>query len=106
MLGSISAVDGCRNYVKLNVSGAFHSRYMRNAIEEFAAYIRTFSFHDFQIPVISNKCASPYQQEDFVDTLTEQIVSPVQWTDSIRYLMGLGIEDITQKGPDRLQKFS
>ena len=98
------AVDGCRNYVKLNVSGAFHSRYMRNAMEEFAAYIRTFSFHDFQIPVISNKCASPYQQEDFVDTLTEQIVSPVQWTDSIRYLMGLGIEDITQKGPGQVTK--
>lgn len=79
-----------RLFSMLNVSGAFHSRYMENARQEFEAYILEQSFSAIQIPVISNVFARPYQQQAIASTLSRQITHAVQWTDSIRYLMGRG----------------
>jgi len=97
-------VDGCELYITLNVSGAFHSRYMREAANEYAEYISSFTLKDLKIPVISNVYARPYRREDAVNTLMKQIFSTVQWTSSIRYLMGLGVELYIQKGPGVVAK--
>jgi trans-AT polyketide synthase/acyltransferase/oxidoreductase domain-containing protein len=90
---------GASNYVVLNVSGAFHSRYMETAKQQFAAYIRQFSFEDPTISVISNVEARPYTADLVQHNMVEQITSSVQWTDTIRYLMGKGVQDIIQIGP-------
>ncbi|RBL89852.1 ACP S-malonyltransferase [Chitinophaga flava] len=78
--------------VPLNVSAPFHSRYMKPAAEEFAVFLRDFNFSPLQIPVIANATAKPYENNNIADLLSTQIVSSVQWTDTIRYLMG---NDIT-----------
>lgn len=86
-------------YVVLNVSGAFHSRYMREAGSEFAAFIRTLPFNAPRFPVISNFLARPYTSTDLVTTLTNQISSPVRWVDSIHYLLAQGACDFHEIGP-------
>lgn len=90
---------GASKYVILNVSGAFHSRYMEAAKLQFAEYIRQFEFADPTISVISNVSARPYTAEQVQHNMVEQITSAVQWTDTIRYLMGKGVKDIVQIGP-------
>ncbi|MFF0826325.1 ACP S-malonyltransferase [Brevibacillus sp. NPDC003359] len=90
---------GASNYVVLNVSGAFHSRYMESAKQQFAEYAGLFDFAAPQFPVISNVHARPYDVAAIHENLVEQITSPVQWTDSIRYIMGEGVTDIVQIGP-------
>lgn len=77
-------------FLVLNTSGAFHSRYMQPAQEEFAAFLKGFQFSQLKIPIISNVTAQPYRQEDIQTNLANQIISPVKWSASIHYLMEQG----------------
>jgi trans-AT polyketide synthase/acyltransferase/oxidoreductase domain-containing protein len=88
--------------IPLNVSGAFHSRYMAGARADFAEFIETFTFGELTMPVIANVTALPYQQSEVKANLVHQIISAVRWSDSIRYLMGLGDISIKEVGPGRI----
>lgn len=80
-------------YYPLNTSGAFHSRLMRAASEEFRIFLNGFRFAAPTIPVIANTTARPYRQGDVAANLATQLAGSVQWSDSIQYLMGLGRTD-------------
>ncbi|WP_083657009.1 ACP S-malonyltransferase [Paenibacillus sp. FSL R5-0766] len=96
---SVFEQEGASNYVILNVSGAFHSRYMETAKQQFAAYLKQFQFAAPTLSVISNVGARPYTIDHLQHNMVEQLTSSVQWTDTIRYLMGKGVNDIVQIGP-------
>ncbi len=78
------------HYIPLNVSAAFHSRYMQEAKDEFEIFLEDFEFSDLKIPLIANVNARPYQHAEIRKNLSNQLRSSVKWTDSIRYLMGKG----------------
>lgn len=84
--------------VPLNTSGAFHSRLMRDSMEEFKKYLQKFQFSALKIPVIANTTARPYQNDALFTCLAQQIASPVRWTASIQYLMSLGTLEFTELG--------
>lgn len=90
---------GVKHFVHLNVSGAFHSRYMEDAAEQFAEHLNAFTLSPMTIPVISNVDARPYLPADTKQNLIRQITSQVNWNDSVRYLLGLGDIEITEVGP-------
>ncbi|MDB6055698.1 MAG: malonyl CoA-ACP transacylase [Verrucomicrobiales bacterium] len=90
---------GARNVVVLKVSAAFHSRYMVNSMNEFASFLSGFRFQTFEIPVIANVTARPYQPGDVYDNLARQISSSVLWTDSIRYLLQQPDPHFEEVGP-------
>lgn len=92
------ACEGCRKYVILKTSGAFHSRYMRPMKDEFEAFLRKFEFNKMEIPVIANLTARPYRQDRISETLAEHLVNPVKWMDCVRYVMGKGITSFEQVG--------
>lgn len=92
---------GASMYILLNVSGAFHSRYMADAGKIYAQYLNSFEFAPPLIPVISNVYARPYRAEDLKRNLTQQITQTVNWVDSIRYLMGRGEVEIVEVGPGK-----
>lgn len=110
--GLRDAVDGAKDIfeskekvklcVMLNVSGAFHSRYMEEAAREFERYIDQQTFTEMKIPVISNVYGREYKQENIKHYLTEQMTHSVQWTDSIRYLMGRGEMTFEEIGSGRV----
>jgi acyl transferase domain-containing protein len=75
-------------FYPLNTSGAFHSRYMRPARDQFRTFLQQFELHDPKIPVIANFTGQLYESGRIVETLSEQIASPVRWEESIRYLVG------------------
>nr|WP_297936112.1 ACP S-malonyltransferase [uncultured Lachnoclostridium sp.] len=85
-------------YVILNVSAGFHSRYMDQARVEFEEYIKNIELKQPTVPVIANLTARPYKYKNMKETLLDQINHSVQWTDSIRYMMGKGVEDIVNVG--------
>ncbi len=85
-------------YYPLNTSGAFHSRFMQPIKEKFESYLRKFEFSDLKIPVISNVSARPYQHDEIIDNLSNQITSSVRWCESIQYLMGLGNMEFEEIG--------
>ena len=91
---------GATLYFVLNVSGAFHSRYMRAAMTEFAAFLRGFHFSPLTIPVVSNAEAAFYRDDCVADLLAEQLVQPVKWLDSVRLLLEQGEEvELREVGP-------
>ncbi len=67
----------------LRVSAAFHSRYMRSAREEFAAFLRGFRFAPLARTVIANATARPYRDGEVASTLSAQLDGAVRWSDSV-----------------------
>ncbi|MBF0449508.1 MAG: ACP S-malonyltransferase [Candidatus Magnetomorum sp.] len=96
--------SGAKMYIKLNVSGAFHTHFMNVASEEFSRMLNDVQYNDINIPVISNVTARPYTGNQIAALLCQQLTSPVQWTDSIRYLMGKGVDDFQEIGPGNVLK--
>ena len=76
-------------YYPLKTSGAFHSRFMNPVKDEFESYLKKFKFSAPVIPVISNVTARPYQSDELVKNLSEQLANSVKWSGSIQFLMGL-----------------
>ncbi|HEX5035628.1 MAG TPA: ACP S-malonyltransferase [bacterium] len=85
--------------VRLNTSGAFHSPYMKEAMQEFSGYLKDFEFRPLQIPVIANRSALPYVDGEIKETLLEQMVSPVLWHESVRFLLDHGENTFLEIGP-------
>ncbi len=94
--------EGVKLFMPLKVGGAFHSPYMQAAADEFADFIRDFSFASPGIPVVSNVTARPYRKDEIKKLLIAQILSPVRWTDSIRYLLGQGDMEFDEIGPGKV----
>lgn len=93
---------GAKRYVVLKVSGAFHSRYMQAAADEFLKVIQETEFQNLKIPVISNVTARPYSNETLKDLLFRQLTSSVKWTESVRYMNGCGVTEYKELGPGRV----
>ena len=90
---------GARMFVPLDVSGAFHSRYMQPARAEFDTFVRDFTFTPPQIPVIANVTARPYEPDAIVENMTRQITSPVRWAESMQYLLQQPEPEFEEVGP-------
>jgi malonyl CoA-acyl carrier protein transacylase len=95
---------GVRAYIPLNVSAPFHSRYMRDAMEEFAGVIRAAAFGPPAIPVVSNVTAAPYVAAEAAETLARQIGHSVRWLDSMLFLLDQGVTEFEEVGPGSVLK--
>ena len=86
--------------VDLPVSGAFHTPYMAEAAERFAAVLAEADFKKPRIPVYSNRTGGPYPEDPaaYPGILAEQIVNPVRWVDEIRAMIEKGIDTFIECG--------
>lgn len=85
-------------FIPLNTSGAFHSRYMKEAADEYETFVKRFKFSKPKIKVISNVTAEPYESENIAQCLIDQITHCVRWTDSIRFLLDQGVVEFEEMG--------
>jgi malonyl CoA-acyl carrier protein transacylase len=94
---------GAQMYIPLQVSAAFHSRYMAEAARAFAEFLAPMSFAAPKTPVIANVTARPYPSDNASQSvkslLVDQITHSVQWTQSIRYLGDQGVTQFSETGP-------
>lgn len=90
---------GAKRVVILPVSGAFHSRYMKPAAEEFEAFLAGFSFGRLKVPCIANCSAEPYTDESIASNLIKQIYRSVRWIETIRGLRAQGADTFVEVGP-------
>ena len=89
-------------YVVLKVSGAFHAPPMADAAADFAGEVARAAFRAPSIPVISNVLAAPYPEQGAGELLCRQMVSPVRWMDSVRYMQAQGVKTFVEAGPGRV----
>lgn len=94
---------GAMKAVPLAVAGAFHTQIMRPADEHLAQALADVEMQRPKIPVISNVDARPHDDPDEIrQLLIKQILSPVRWEDSIRYLIEQGFDQFYEVGPGRV----
>lgn len=113
--GTIEAVDlamdhlreaGVRKMIPLQVSGPFHTALLKPASEQLATYLPTVKFETLQTPVVSNTTGESHNDEDLIQRLVEQVMQPVRWEDSVRYMIAQGVDTFIEIGPGKtLSKF-
>jgi malonyl CoA-acyl carrier protein transacylase len=93
---------GARLFVPLAVSGAFHSRYMKPAKEEFEKFIEQFTFKSPKIQVIANYTAKKYEDNVIKENLAQQICNPVRWVETIMFLKQQPNPEFEEIGPGKV----
>jgi [acyl-carrier-protein] S-malonyltransferase len=91
---------GAKLTVILKVAGAFHSKYMAEASEQFQTFIQDFEIRkEALFQVLSNVTGKQFSQEDsWYALMPKQIVSPVRWEDNIRCALNQGIAHFYELG--------
>ncbi|WP_373229965.1 ACP S-malonyltransferase [Cohnella sp.] len=90
---------GAKRVIPLDVSGPFHSSMMQPAADLLSEELSKVTFNSALVPVIANVHASPVTSgEELRELLVKQVVSPVLWEDTIRYLIGEGVDTFVEIG--------
>jgi malonyl CoA-acyl carrier protein transacylase len=94
---------GAQMFIPLQVSAAFHSRYMTDAGKAFTDFLEPITFLDPKIQVVANATAQPYPVGNgsgaIKSLLASQITQSVLWAQSIRFLIGKGVTEFRETGP-------
>ena len=94
---------GAMKAVPLAVAGAFHTPIMRPADQRLAEALADVVMHKPKIPVVSNVDARPHDDpEEIRQLLVQQILQPVRWEESMRYLLAEGFDQFYEVGPGRV----
>ena len=94
---------GVKKYVRLNVSSAFHSVYMKDAENEFSDFIDKSIFLDSHIKIISNSSSRASNKNiDIKNSLKKQMSSKVRWVESVKYLEASKEKNIVEIGPGKV----
>jgi len=94
---------GAIKVLPLAVAGAFHTPIMQSAVKQLAEALADIPMRRPRIPVVSNVDARPHDDpEEIRDLLIKQVVSPVRWEDSIRYLIDEAFDEFYEVGPGRV----
>ena len=93
---------GARRTVLLNVSGPFHSPFLRTAGEELRKEIEKTVLHPLMIPYVANVTAEKVERrEEISDLLSRGVSSPVKWQQSMEYMIKEGVDTFVEIGPGR-----
>lgn len=93
---------GAKMTVKLNVSGPFHTELLKPAAEKLAVEFENVEINKPKLPIVTNVTALPYESEnEIVPTLIRQVMSPVKWEDTLKYLYEQGVDTFIEVGPGK-----
>jgi [acyl-carrier-protein] S-malonyltransferase len=94
---------GAIKAMPLAVAGAFHTSIMRPADQQCAAALAEVPMHRPKIKVVFNVDAQPHDDpEEIRRLMVRQIVQPVLWEDSMRWLLQQGFDQFYEIGPGRV----
>ena len=107
--GSIEALDNlsreisCKRFLKLNVSGAFHSPFMKEPSAKFTDYLEQIKFQNPSFPVISNYdprfCSEP---NDLKSRLANQMCNGVRWRETMDLMAKDSDLHVVEIGPSNV----
>ena len=90
----------CKRAIPLQVSGAFHSKFMNEASKSFARELDQVTFKDAQVPILSNVDPTPSMSGDILkDRLKKQMTSGVRWRETMNVMKKEGITTMVEIGP-------
>lgn len=102
-VAALAEQRGAMKAVPLAVAGAFHTPIMQSAVDKLAQALAGAKIQSPKRPVVSNVDARPHSDpEEIRELLIKQVVSPVQWEASMRYLLEEGYRAYYEVGPKRV----
>jgi [acyl-carrier-protein] S-malonyltransferase len=94
---------GAMKTITLAVAGAFHTPIMQPAVARLSTVLKNVALQKPRIPVVSNVDGKPHDDpEEIRRLLVQQVVSPVLWEDSQRWLIAQGVDCVYEVGPGRV----
>jgi len=91
---------GAKRCIRLNVSGPFHTKFMKQAGEELGSYFKNMKFEKPAIPVVLNYTGDFYDGEaDLKELLVKQVQNSVHMEDGLKKLIEAGACDFIEIGP-------
>ncbi len=95
----IASEKGAKRCIRLNVSGAFHSRLMAAAAEAIKDELEKVPIKDAEFPIVANATADyETKAEEIKNNLVAQIVGAVRWEESIRKIVANGVATFIECG--------
>ena len=95
--------NNVKRFVELNVSAAFHSKFMLKAQDELSEEIKDLDLIENKIKIISNYNANIYNDTVSIkNNLQNQMANQVKWTQSIKKLEEIGENKIIEIGPNKV----
>jgi trans-AT polyketide synthase/acyltransferase/oxidoreductase domain-containing protein len=101
-VGPLFLSEGVGLYKRLKVSAPFHSRAMGEAARAFRRFIDPVEFEPLGIEVVANVTAQPYGAGSIHDLLSSQIDSTVQWSRSVKLMLGRPDPEFSEIGHGRV----
>jgi len=91
---------GCKKCIRLNVSGPFHTKFMKAAGDRLKDYFMDIDFSVPTIPVLSNATGNFYNTNEDIKSLLEiQVQNSVHLEDDLRKLLLSGYREYIEIGP-------
>tara|TARA_E500000178_G_scaffold262466_1_gene259473 strand:+ start:2583 stop:3494 length:912 start_codon:yes stop_codon:yes gene_type:complete len=95
--------NGIKKFIILNVSAAFHSKYMLEAQKALSHDIENLILKNNEIKIISNYDANVhYDNNTIKKNLQKQMANKVNWTQSIKKLDEMDEKTIIEIGPNKI----
>lgn len=86
--------------IPLQVAGAFHTRFMKPAVETLRDYSKTIQIADPAIALWSNNGGRKISSgSEFVELLVNQVSSPVRWDLCMQSMVNAGVTGIIELAP-------
>ena len=102
-LDNLSREISCKRFLKLNVSGAFHSPFMNEPSAKFSEYLKKIKFKNPSFPVISNfepsLCSDPNKLKF---RLQNQMCNGVRWRETMDLMAKDSDLHIVEIGPSNV----
>jgi [acyl-carrier-protein] S-malonyltransferase len=94
---------GAKRCVRLNVSGPWHSRFMKPAQQKFVHDLAQYTFKDPEIPVVANVDGDYITDASAArENLARQLCAPVRWQQSMERLIKDGYQKFIEVGPKKV----
>ena len=102
-LENFSKLISCKRFLKLNVSGAFHSPFMDEPAVKFSEYLKQIQFQNPSFPVISNYepslCSDP---NELRFKFKNQMCNGVRWRETMDLMAKDSDLHIVEVGPSNV----
>ena len=101
-LTQIAKEKGAKRVVELKTSGPFHTKKLEEASKKLKAELEKIEIKVPDCVVIKNLDGKPYNaNENIKEILEKHIISPVKFSDSIKYMLENGVDTFIEVGPGK-----
>ena len=94
--------SGAKRVIELNVSGPFHSKFLKTAGEKMSVELEKINLTELEIPYVTNVTGEYVSDiSKTKELLVKQISSPVKWEQSVRNMINNGVDTFVEIGPGK-----